>query len=76
MGRSPKAVACPERIHGLLFAHCRNRHVRYRNSDVCRLVRYTVAVSTSFVALAARLFLRLLEIVRSMTAPQLIHFQA
>ena len=37
---------------------------------------YTVAVSTSFVALAARLFLRLLAIVRSMTAPQLTHFQA
>ena len=37
---------------------------------------YTVAVSTSFVALAARLFLRLLEIVRSMIAPQLIHFHA
>jgi hypothetical protein len=48
---------------------------RYRSSDVCTEC-YTVAVSTSFTALAARLFLRLLAIVRSMTAPQLIHFHA
>ena len=38
--------------------------------------RYAVAGSTSFAALAARLFFRLLQIVLSMIAPQLIHFQA
>jgi hypothetical protein len=31
---------------------------------------------TGWVSRAARLFLRLLEIVRSMIAPQLMHFQA
>jgi hypothetical protein len=45
-------------------------------SDVFQPLCYTVAVSASFVALAARLFLRFLAIVRSMTAPQLTHFQA
>jgi hypothetical protein len=48
----------------------------YRKSDGLLPEGYTATCSTSFEALAARLFFRLLHIVLSMIAPQLIHFQA
>jgi hypothetical protein len=75
-GRSPKAIACPERIQELRSVHCRNLQVRQRNSDVSQPIVYAVAASTSFVVLAARLFFLLLKIFRSMIAPQLTHFHA
>ncbi len=76
-GRASETGACLKRTQELRSAYCRTpTQRRYRSSDVFRPLCYTVAASTSFMALAARLFLLLLAIVRSMTAPQLTHFQA
>jgi len=48
----------------------------YRKPDGRLSECYTLAGSASFAVLAARLFFRLLQIVLSMIAPQLTHFQA
>ena len=82
-GRRPQAVACPNasKKSGLLIVETHTYDTgtpMWAGPCVAPVLPlcYRVAVSTSFAALAARLFLRLLEIVRSMTAPQLMHFHA